>query len=85
MIRRVLRELIPSVSLLHWFTVGVLALTVGLGWYTLHTPAAAAGLSARPNQIDSGPMARAPLSSSGVFTLTVLHTNDTWGYLDPCG
>lgn len=26
------------------------------------------------------------LSDAGnVFTLTILHTNDTWGYLDPCG
>lgn len=25
------------------------------------------------------------LADSGVFTLTVLHTNDTWGYILPCG
>jgi len=23
--------------------------------------------------------------TENVFTLTILHTNDTWGYLDPCG
>jgi 2',3'-cyclic-nucleotide 2'-phosphodiesterase (5'-nucleotidase family) len=31
----------------------------------------------------------APLPSqpakTGPFELTILHTNDTWGYLDPCG
>ena len=26
-----------------------------------------------------------PLPAGGTFRLTVLHTNDTWGYLDPCG
>jgi hypothetical protein len=26
-----------------------------------------------------------PTSSSTTFQLTVLHTNDTWGYLLPCG
>ena len=25
------------------------------------------------------------MASSGSFQLTVLHTNDTWGYLVPCG
>jgi len=25
------------------------------------------------------------MASSGSFQLTVLHTNDTWGYLLPCG
>lgn len=22
---------------------------------------------------------------TGPFELTILHSNDTWGYLDPCG
>jgi len=33
----------------------------------------------------TSPVATAPPASSAPFQLTVLHTNDTWGYLVPCG
>jgi 2',3'-cyclic-nucleotide 2'-phosphodiesterase (5'-nucleotidase family) len=33
----------------------------------------------------SPPPAAAPPASGAFFELTVLHTNDTWGYLLPCG
>jgi 2',3'-cyclic-nucleotide 2'-phosphodiesterase (5'-nucleotidase family) len=33
----------------------------------------------------SPPPAVAPPDSGASFELTVLHTNDTWGYLLPCG
>ena len=26
-----------------------------------------------------------PLPAPGPLALTVVHSNDTWGYLDPCG
>jgi len=33
----------------------------------------------------ASPVATARPASSAPFQLTVLHTNDTWGYLVPCG
>lgn len=30
-------------------------------------------------------MASPPFSATPPLTLIVLHTNDTWGYTDPCG
>jgi hypothetical protein len=66
--------------------VGALALIAGLGWYALSTRAASAGLSALPDRVAlTGSGVTFTVRSTEVFTLTVLHTNDTWGYVDPCG
>jgi hypothetical protein len=32
-----------------------------------------------------GPVSAPPVAETGPFELTVAHSNDTWGYLDPCG
>jgi len=31
------------------------------------------------------PRARSALQGPPHLSLTIVHTNDTWGYLDPCG
>jgi 2',3'-cyclic-nucleotide 2'-phosphodiesterase (5'-nucleotidase family) len=40
------------------------------------------GVLKSPLTQPTAPAARQP---SSTFSLTVLHTNDTWGYLAPCG
>jgi hypothetical protein len=87
MIRLMLRRFRAFASVGGWSVIGVAALTIGLGWYALRIPAADAALSAQPDfgsGVGSLDRARG-VRSSEVFTLTVLHTNDTWGYVDPCG
>jgi 2',3'-cyclic-nucleotide 2'-phosphodiesterase (5'-nucleotidase family) len=70
-----------------WPIMAAIALTAGLGWYALSTQAASAGLSALPGQVNLTPpdSSSVSIASSAVVTLTILHTNDTWGYVDPCG
>lgn len=75
-------------------TTAALALAVGLVYLTACSqPAIVPGrLSplSSPLRIYNSPVASptarvpAPLTSPA-FSLTVLHTNDTWGYLVPCG
>jgi hypothetical protein len=48
------------------------------------SPLTAASSVATPRSATS-PVATAPPASPASFQLTVLHTNDTWGYLVPCG
>ena len=48
------------------------------------SPLTAASPVATPRSATS-PVATAHPASSAPFQLTVLHTNDTWGYLVPCG
>jgi hypothetical protein len=33
----------------------------------------------------TAPQASSPSTSAQSYDLVVLHTNDTWGYYDPCG
>ncbi len=35
--------------------------------------------------VTHNPRARDVLSGPAHLTIKVVHTNDTWGYLDPCG
>jgi hypothetical protein len=58
-------------------TVGVLVLLV------LTVTACAAPLS----QTSISPLSPlpAPSATPGPLALTIVHSNDTWGYLDPCG
>jgi hypothetical protein len=51
---------------------------------TRASPLTAASSVATPRPANS-PVATAPSASSAPLQLTVLHTNDTWGYLVPCG
>ena len=48
------------------------------------SPLTAASSVATPRSATS-PVATVRPASSAPFQLTVLHTNDTWGYLVPCG
>jgi hypothetical protein len=84
MIRRLLRRLRLSITARRWSAVGAVMVTVGLGWYVVGIQPATAGSSAQRSGVWSSGPGQA-VSSSEVFTLTVLHTNDTWGYVDPCG
>jgi 2',3'-cyclic-nucleotide 2'-phosphodiesterase (5'-nucleotidase family) len=45
-------------------------------------PMAAPG---RPGPLASPLNAPAPTATAGPLQLTILHTNDTWGYFLPCG
>jgi hypothetical protein len=76
-----------AIDVFRWPIIAAVVLTAGLGSYVLSAQAASAGLSAPPRWVDPTRSDRVAFSvdSSDVFTLTVLHTNDTWGYLDPCG
>ncbi len=88
MIERLVQYSRGSVGLaFRGLVVGALALTIGIGWHALSTQAASVGLSAPSDQAypAESEEASASVSSTAVFTLTVLHTNDTWGYVDPCG
>ena len=40
------------------------------------------GVLKSPLTQPTAPASRLP---SSTFSLTLLHTNDTWGYLEPCG
>jgi 2',3'-cyclic-nucleotide 2'-phosphodiesterase (5'-nucleotidase family) len=79
-----------SVRVVSHITSLVLAMVVGLaGLAACSKPAPKLGnplpLSSPLGALKSPvvlPMATAPAAS---FQLTVLHTNDTWGYLFPCG
>ncbi len=51
---------------------------------TRTSPLTAASSIATPRSAAS-PGATVRAASSAPFQLTVLHTNDTWGYLVPCG
>ena len=77
-----------------WRTVASILLLAGLGWLILSTTV----WGASEHDITPPPADYSPFASVGdisptdhitetsqVFTLTVLSTNDTWGYLDPCG
>lgn len=35
--------------------------------------------------ISANPSSRRTVIGRGDYSLTIVHTNDTWGYLDPCG
>ena len=48
------------------------------------SPLTVASSVATPRWVAS-PGATVRAASSAAFQLTVLHTNDTWGYLAPCG
>ena len=43
--------------------------------------------AARAGGADPVPVVRATMGETApvTYTLTLLHTNDTWDYLDPCG
>jgi 2',3'-cyclic-nucleotide 2'-phosphodiesterase (5'-nucleotidase family) len=68
-------------------------LGVGLGALTACTQPAPTPVNPSPLSSPLGvlkspltqPMATAALQPGSTFALTVLHTNDTWGYLVPCG
>jgi hypothetical protein len=46
-----------------------------------------AACSAPGGQIASSPLSPlpAPSGTRGPLALTIVHSNDSWGYLDPCG
>jgi hypothetical protein len=77
-----------------WRTVASILLAAGLGWVLLSSAAwgdsehyaTAPAISSSPlaSVGDMSPIDHITKTSEG-FTLTVLSTNDTWGYLDPCG
>ena len=77
-----------------WRTVASILLLVGLGWLILSTTVwgasehdttpPPANYSSFVSIEDISPTDHIT-EISQVFTLTVLSTNDTWGYLDPCG
>ena len=77
-----------------WRTVASMLLVGSLGWLILSTTAwgasehdttaSAVHHSPFASVGDISPIDHITKTSEG-FTLTVLSTNDTWGYLDPCG
>ena len=68
-------------------------LGVGLAGLTACTQPAPAPVNPSPLSSPLGvlkspltqPTAPAARQTISTFSLTVLHTNDTWGYLEPCG
>ena len=75
-----------------WQVVATLLLFVVLAWLALTvlahgaSPLPATGSPAAVFSVQAMPAFAAGLPAvSTPFTLTVLATNDTWGYLDPCG
>jgi hypothetical protein len=49
-------------------------------------PVSAAPTAAVASATSVSPLAPfSPLGTPGSGELTILHTNDTWGYIDPCG
>ncbi len=67
---------------------GLLALAAGCAPRpTASTPAPAAPSEekAAPQAALSPLTAASPMAAPGELKLTLLHTNDTWGYLEPCG
>ena len=76
-----------------WRLIGALLMFLGLSWLALDvhaqvsSEAAFATISMAPTHAvtTNDTLATALGESTSVFTLTVLNTNDTWGYLDPCG
>lgn len=67
----------------------VLLLTVSLG---LALTGALTGCSLPPapapgaaSPVAATPPAAAPTPTAAPLAFTLLHTNDTWGYYDPCG
>jgi hypothetical protein len=90
-----------SKSIYNWLGAGVLALIVlGLFYLSTNdqpaeAPDASPDTPASPlSLVLSSPLAAAldsPLPESrvavdpGALRLTLLHSNDTWGYLSPCG
>jgi hypothetical protein len=88
-------------SVYNWLGAGVLVLVVlGLFYLSANdqpadeTDTPSATLSSPLSFAPSSPLAVAlnsPLSEShasedlGALRLTLLHSNDTWGYLSPCG
>jgi 2',3'-cyclic-nucleotide 2'-phosphodiesterase (5'-nucleotidase family) len=83
-------------SIYNWLGLGLLALVaLGLCYLTMsgrpetesdESPPASSPLSSPlPADLASPLPTQAPLTAEATFELTVLHTNDTWGYLLPCG
>ncbi len=75
-----------------WRIIAPLLLFVVLAWLALTvlahgaSPLPATGSPSIVFSVQAGPAFAAGLPAvSTPFTLTVLATNDTWGYLDPCG
>ena len=70
-----------------WRIVAAALLFVALAWLALAAAAQGASPLAATDSGDAS-FAVQPVAASAAthpFTLTVLATNDTWGYLDPCG
>jgi hypothetical protein len=54
----------------------------------LQTPAVARPTPVQPPAVvtrDASAQPAAPAVRAGSIPLVILHTNDTWGYYDPCG
>jgi len=49
------------------------------------TAVAAATSLPTPTSTPTPPPSPSPTSEPSAFELTILHTNDTWGYVYPCG
>ncbi len=63
-----------------------LSVAVSLGALALLTAVAAlaGGCQPLPAPTSPPPLASSP-RSSGQLNLAIVHSNDTWGYLTPCG
>ena len=77
-----------------WRSIASVVLFMALGWFTVTYAASDAPVAlSAGGRIDCSSIEAASVTpdltvlpqASQAFSVTVLDTNDTWGYIDPCG
>jgi hypothetical protein len=75
------------------FLIGPFLLWIGIGWalfgcsgaLSATTPMPTSTPTQTPTPIPTPTFTPTPTPTPRPIELTVLHTNDTWGYSEPCG